>query len=72
MRDSKIGLRRTNFFLDDLYSVILKGCYVASMNFGEVISVPCILKMNKDSRVICVGMISVRPVVDAGELCKEV
>ena len=66
---AKIGLRRTDFFLDNLYYVLHKGYYVASTNFGEFSCGPFILSqlnMEKDRRGVRVGLISVRPVDDSG------
>ena len=59
--------------LDDLGSALHKGCYVASMNEGEVSFSPFILsglKMDQDRRGIRVGLISVIPVEDA-VFCEE-
>ena len=55
------------FFLDDLYSALLKGCFVASMNCGEVRCGPfnlSWLNMEEDRIGIGVDLIRTRPVED--------
>ena len=75
-----MGIRQNTFednqfFLDDFYSMLLKGCSVSGMNCGEFRCGPFLLsqlKMEEDRRGIGVGLISVRPVQDAGGFCAYV
>ena len=63
------------FPLGGFYYALLKGCYVASMNCGEVRCGPFILiqlNMEEYRRGIRVIMISVRPVEDSEGFCEEV
>ena len=72
---SQNRFEENQFFLGGFYSVLLKGCSVSSMNCGEVICGPfllSLLKMEEDRRGIGVGLISARPVEDAGGFCEEV
>ena len=75
-----MGIRQNRFeenqfFLGGLYSVLLKVCSVASNNCGKVrcsTFLLSLLNMEEDRIGIGVGMISVRPVDDAGDFCEEV
>ena len=62
------------FSLDDLYSTLFNGCYVASINCGKVRYDPFILirlKTEEDRKGIGVGMISIRTVEYAVFLLME-
>ena len=75
-----LGIRQNTFednqfFLDDFYSMLLKGCSVSGMNCGEFRCGPFLLsqlKMKEDRRGIGVGLIIARPVEDAEGFCEEV
>ena len=72
---SQNRFEENQFSLDDLYSALLKGCSVASMNCGGVRCGPFILsqlKVEEDIRGIGVSLIIVIPVKDAGGCYEKV
>ena len=61
-------LEENRFSLDDIYSALLKDCYVSSMNFGEVSCGPFLLsrlKIDEYRKGIGFDLIIIIPVEDA-------
>ena len=69
------SFEENQLFIDDLYSELLKRCYIDRINYGKVICRPFlqILLNIKEYRIgIGVGLIIVGAVEDSGGVCEEV
>ena len=69
------SFEENQLFIDDLYSELLKRCYIDRINYGKVICGPFLLILLniKEYRIgIGVGLIIVGAVEDSGGVCEEV